>query len=163
MSAYIRTMLPFMDQECLIEALVMVGFVRSVIEVHEEPVNLVGYNGVTRSERANIVVRRVHLGRVSNDLGFLSTPTGYLAISDYDTGGLGSDWLGRLAGFYAQSLQAKQTRLAEEQRKQLEEQQRKLVEAQKDAVYQRAKKMGYNVQESKVGDKVRLVLVKRVF
>lgn len=54
-------------------------------EVEEEALPLYGYQGDQRPETAEIVVRRHHLGRASNDLGFARTPAGYVPIvSEYD-------------------------------------------------------------------------------
>ena len=38
-----------------------------------------------------------------------------------------------------------------------------LVEAQRQSIHKKAKAMGYRVQETRQGDKLRLVLVKRVY
>jgi hypothetical protein len=53
--------------------------------------------------------------------------------------------------------------LAEAERRRVEEERRKLVEAQRQAIHEKAKKMGYRVQETREGDSLRLVLVKRVY
>ena len=46
---------------------------------------LYGYQGDERSERAQLVVRRKHIGAASNDLGFARTTEGYTPIiSEYD-------------------------------------------------------------------------------
>jgi len=57
------------------------------IEIHEVAVHLVGYHGDTRPEKANIIVRRHHIGSASNDLGLvLDKNTGMysMIVSDYD-------------------------------------------------------------------------------
>jgi hypothetical protein len=38
-----------------------------------------------------------------------------------------------------------------------------MVEAQRQAIHEKARSMGYRVEETRQGDKVRLVLVKRVY
>ncbi len=46
---------------------------------------LYGYRGDVRPERAELVVRRQHLTRASNDVGFQKTEKGYTPIvSEYD-------------------------------------------------------------------------------
>ena len=50
-----------------------------------------------------------------------------------------------------------------EERRRVEEERQRVVEAQRQTVHERAKKMGYRVQESRVGETVRLVLVKRTY
>ena len=70
------------DRRLLLAALADLGYV----EVEEgEALPLYGYEGDRRTETAEIVVRRKHLGSASNDLGFARTPAGYVPIvSEYD-------------------------------------------------------------------------------
>ena len=164
MSAYITLLTPMIDEECLLAALADLGFDRTRVEVQATPVALVGYGADAREQTANIVIRRKYIGPASNDVGFLSTPTGYrLFVSDFDRSRFGPDWLTRLTERYQQHSAAKQERIAEEERQRLEEARRQLVEAQRVAVYEKAKKMGYQVKETREGDTLRLVLIKRTY
>jgi hypothetical protein len=164
MSAYITLATPMIDQDCLLSALAEVGLDRSKLEVHETPVNLVGYQGDSRIQTANIVIRRRHVGSASNDIGFLRTPTGYRAyVSGYDNQRHGNDWLARLKDHYYKHWAAKQARLAEEERRRVEAERARVVEAQRQSVYERAKKLGYRVKETKHGETIRLELVKRTY
>lgn len=164
MSAYITLLTPMTDQECLLAALADLGFDHVKVEVHATPVNLEGYQGDRRTVAANLVIRRRYVGGSSNDVGFLSTATGYQAfVSDYDQSRFGAEWLAKLNTRYLTHWSAKQERLATEERRRLEEERQRLVEAQRQAVHERAKKMGYQVKESRVGETVRLVLVKRIY
>jgi len=57
------------------------------VEIHEVAVHLVGYHGDIRPEKANLIVRRQHIGGSSNDLGFvLDKNTGMysMIVSEYD-------------------------------------------------------------------------------
>lgn len=164
MSAYITLMTPMTDQECLLAALTDVGFDHTKVEVHASPVPLVGYAGDRRAQAANIVIRRQYVGGASNDVGFLSTPVGYQAyVSGYDHPRFGTGWIAQLHERYQQHSSAKLERLVAAERQRLEEERRKLVEAQRAAVQEKAKKLGYQVKESREGDTIRLVLVKRVY
>lgn len=164
MSAYIKLLTPMTDQECLLAALADLGFDSGMVEVHATPVHLVGYGGDQREQTANIVIRRRHVGTASNDVGFLASATGYQAfVSGYDHPRFGAEWLTQLNTLYQTHREAKQERIAAEERRKLEEQRRQLVETQRQAVHQRAKKMGYHVQETLEGDNVRLVLVRRTY
>lgn len=164
MSAYLTLLTPMTDEESLLAALVDLGFDRSKVEVHATPVQLVGYEGDRRAQTANIVIRRQHVGGASNDVGFLATPTGYQAlVSDYDHPRFGTGWLTQLNQRYQIHANAKHERLAAAERRRLEEERQRLVEAQRQLVHQRAKKMGYLVEEKREGDKLRLILVKRTY
>jgi len=164
MSAYMTLLTPMIDRECLLGALSDLGFGLTKVEIHDSPVQLVGYEGRQRGYSANVVIRREHVGRASNDIGFLSTSTGYKAfISDFDQSAYGPVWLKRLNDHYQSRFKEKQEKLAAEERQRLEEQRIRLVEAQRQAVHERAKKLGYRVQESREGETLRLVLVKRTY
>lgn len=164
MSAYIRMMTPMMEKECLLLALSDLGFPSSRIEDHGTPTALVGYRGDERTQTAHLVIRRQYLQQSSNDLGFLATPTGYQAIlSDDDKSRYGESWLAQLGDRYSVHSAARAARLAEEERRKLEEQRRKLVESQRVAIYEKAKKLGYQVKESREGESLRLVLIKRTY
>ena len=164
MSAYTKLMSPMIDQECLISALGDLGFGAEKLEVHDTPVSLQGYGGDLRPERANVLIRKKHVGHASNDIGFLATPFGFVAhISQFDRQNYSEQWLGSLHAAYQTRLAAKLERIAAEERQRLEEERQRVVEAQRLAVHARAKKMGYQVQEAREGDKIRLMLVKRTY
>lgn len=164
MSAYIQLATPMTDRECLLDALADVGFRRDAVEVHETGQALVGYEGLQRSQSANIIIRRAHLGSASNDLGFVSTPTGFrLIVGDYDRARFGPSWLAKLNQRYEHHHNEKTQRLAEEQRRVEEEERRRLVEAQRQAVVDAAKRQGYRVEERHEQGRIRLVLSKRVY
>jgi hypothetical protein len=65
----------FVDRRLLLAALADVGYT----EVEEgEALPLYGYEGDRRPETAELLVRRRHLGRLSNDLGFRCADRGYV-------------------------------------------------------------------------------------
>ena len=164
MSAYITLATPMIDQECLVAALVDLGFARKEIEVHAEAVPLVGYRGRARQQLAHVVIRRARVGSGSNDIGFERTDTGFRAhISNYDPPRYGGSWFSKLQARYAEHDRVKQERLAEIEARRREEARQQLIEAQRKAVHAKARKMGYRVKETREGERVRLVLVKRVY
>ncbi|MCX4242518.1 DUF1257 domain-containing protein [Paraliomyxa miuraensis] len=164
MSAYITLMTPMTDEECLLEALAELGFDRSKVEVHATPVQLVGFAGDRRQRTANLVIRRQHVGSMSNDIGFLATATGYHAIvSDYDRAHHGQGWLAQLGARYQEHWNAKRERLAAEERRRLEAERQRVVEAQRAAIHERARKLFYRVEETRDGETIRLALVKRTY
>jgi hypothetical protein len=83
MSEYCTVELKISDQECLSKALTELGFVH---EIHEIPQNLYGYTGDKRSQKANVIIRKKHIGSASNDIGFFKEANGNytLLISEYD-------------------------------------------------------------------------------
>ncbi len=83
MSAYKKfDEIQFRDLVLLKKALEDLGF--AVLE-EGETLPLYGYQGDMRPERAQLVIRREHLTSASNDLGFVRTDKGYVAVvSEYD-------------------------------------------------------------------------------
>ena len=72
----------FKDRRLLLAALADLGYT----QVEDgQALPLYGYQGDRRPETAELVVRRRHVGRMSNDIGFTRTPAGHVAIlSEYD-------------------------------------------------------------------------------
>jgi hypothetical protein len=174
MSAYVTLTTAMVDQECLLEALAKMGFNRSVIEISSEPVLLRG----PRIRKANILIRREHLNPSWEDIGFLKTSVGYQATVSADSRSpYGKEWLARVLLAYEAKYAEKQARLereareaeiearrkAEAERIRMEEERRRLIEAQRLAVHEKAKKMGYQIKETREGETLRLVLVKRTY
>lgn len=118
MSQFVQCQTQLRDRRTLLRALEEMGWAREEIEVHETPVPLYGYQGDTRAERAEVVIRRQFVGRASNDIGFARQPDGTYAaiISGYDQrtrgrfGPYDQAWLGRLSQGYAAHLLTAQYR-----------------------------------------------------
>ena len=119
MSHYASCDAKFTDIECLVTALNEMGLTN--VEVNEKAVVLVDYKGHTRPEKANVVVRRQHVGGAGNDIGF-NTETGQAIISEYDShnstsarspqakqhGGYNVRWIAELKERYAVTVITKQ-------------------------------------------------------
>jgi hypothetical protein len=100
MSKYEELCTVLSDEQFLLEALQEFGY---SLEFSKAGLNLYGYLGDERPEKANIVIRRRQLNSASNDIGFIRDANGvYRAlISEYDRGiGFDDAWLGRIAQTY---------------------------------------------------------------
>ena len=133
MSHYSEVQIELIDEGFLVAALSRLGF-KGKVEVHREAQPLYGYQGDVRAQKANVIIRRQHVGQADNDLGFERQPDGRYRVwvSDYDRKYNKYDdaWLGRLKQAYG-------------------------VEKAKAE----AKKRGYRVSEQKQEDgRIRLVL-----
>ena len=53
--------------------------------------------------------------------------------------------------------------MAEEERRRVEEERRQVIEAQRQSIHERARKLGYRVDEKREAGKLRMVLVKRSY
>ena len=102
MSKYNRQKSQYNDRDCLVAALNEQGY--TDVEVHEEAVNLIGYHGDTRPEKANVIVRRNHIGTAANDLGFVKEADGTFSciVSDYDSRKHGAVWMTGLKKAYTE-------------------------------------------------------------
>ncbi|WP_344286835.1 DUF1257 domain-containing protein [Streptomyces synnematoformans] len=100
------------DTDALCAALADVGY--GDVEVHDTAQPLYGYRGDLRENTAHVIVRRVHVGRLSNDIGFRHEEDGRFSavISDYDRHKHGTAWLDRLTARHAYHVTA--ARLTEE-------------------------------------------------
>ena len=115
MSHYTTVSTQFADRNYLVKALVASGFRLEDIEVYDVAQNLYGYEDDKRAEKANVIIRRHHVGGSANDLGFVKTPDGYYRaiVSEFDsnhggynrlaseTKGYNDRFMGRLLGQYA--------------------------------------------------------------
>ncbi|MBI3097680.1 MAG: DUF1257 domain-containing protein [Planctomycetes bacterium] len=101
MSAFTTLQTEFVSAEHLRRALTDVGFAK--VEVHNTPQPLVGFMGDRRSQSAEIIIRRSHVGGFSNDIGFKRDQNGRFValISDYDRQQYDAPWLRRLTQRYA--------------------------------------------------------------
>lgn len=83
MSEYCVVQLTLNDADCIVKALQELGY---PAEVHDSPQNLEGWHGDKRKQKANIIVKRQHIGSAANDVGFLRKDDGTyeLIISHYD-------------------------------------------------------------------------------
>ena len=71
MSAYKKIECDIVDKDSLLEALELLDL---KAEVHENPINLKGYRGDVRNEKAHIVIDKQQVNKftgASNDIGFL--------------------------------------------------------------------------------------------
>ncbi len=104
MSHYSEVQIEFMDKMALIAALERMGFQGKVEVHHEEAQPLYGWENDVRSQKAHIIIRRVHVGFNSNDIGFERQADGKyrLWVSKFDQEEHGYDkaWQGRLKQAY---------------------------------------------------------------
>lgn len=100
MSHFTKVRTTITDQDRLVAVLRELGFAE--VESHAAPTHLYGYRGDERPEKAEVAVRRKHIGRLSNDLGFHRTADGTFeaVISEFDRTRYGGPWLRKVAQRY---------------------------------------------------------------
>ncbi|MGH3242900.1 MAG: DUF1257 domain-containing protein [Spirillospora sp.] len=100
MSHFTRVRTTLRDSDLLAKALAEVGF--TTVETHAAPQTLYGYQGDARPERAEVIVRRRHVGRMSNDIGFRRGSDGSFEaiISEFDRNRYDGGWLTKVSRAY---------------------------------------------------------------
>jgi hypothetical protein len=115
MSKYSENTTQFKDVDCLIAALIDMGFTREQIEVNENGSFLYDYHGSKTKyldgknyDTANVIIRATHVnsvlsGGASNDLGFRKSADGTYGaiISEYDSRYVNAGWMSKLKTNYA--------------------------------------------------------------
>ena len=104
MSHFTTVATQFTDAECLVTALCDVsGWTKDQIEVHGQAAHLYGYQGDKRAQTAEIIIRRKHVGGMSNDIGFARQPDGTYGavVSQFDSRRYGQQWQSKVAQRYA--------------------------------------------------------------
>ncbi len=98
MSHYTRVRTALSDPAILAAALEHLGFKH--IEMHERPQKLRGYAG--RTEQAEIIIRREHLGSAFGDLGFARGADGTfeVVVDSSDRSSRHGTWLAKLPHAY---------------------------------------------------------------
>jgi hypothetical protein len=101
MSHYTRLKTRITDPAALQQALADLGFPE--VEVHATAQPLVGFEGSQRAQKAEVIIRRKHVGWLSNDIGFQRSADGTFeaVISEYDRNWYSQAWLNRLLHRYA--------------------------------------------------------------
>jgi len=114
MSMFVEIKTQFKNRAALVAALMETGnWTKEQIELHDNPEHLFGIEGKIRPEKAHIIIRRQHIGRLSNDVGFRQTEAGeYEAIiSEYDRSRYNDKWMATLRGNYAFHVIEQQQRM----------------------------------------------------
>jgi hypothetical protein len=101
MSHYTRLKTRITDANALRQALADLGF--PTVEVHATAQPLVGFEGSQRAQTAEVIIRRRHVGALSNDIGFKRSADGSFeaVISEFDRKRYSQAWLDRLLYRYA--------------------------------------------------------------
>lgn len=110
MSKFVSVNLEFTDSECLKSSLAELGY--TDIEEYADPQPLYGFQNDRREQTANIIIRRKHIGRASNDIGFVKNSKGTydLIISEFDKAYHGDAFINKLPGIYGVNKVKKQVK-----------------------------------------------------
>ena len=104
MSHFSRIRTRLVDANALVSALKELGF--NHVELHEQAQHLYGYLGDVRQQTAEVIIRRAHIGKASNDIGFKRGADGGFdaIISDYDRTKYSQKWIDKLTQIYGYNV-----------------------------------------------------------
>lgn len=168
MSARIKTLLPLLDMECILQALDNLG---ERYTIRGSKINI-----TSKRHYYEAVLSRQNDGRyvLTGDSDVLTKTFQSQLVNEYKSlyNLKERRILEEIAKKEAEAQRAveeerrrieqEKIRLEQEQRR-LEEERKRYVESQKKKIYEKAKTMGYSVKETVVEDKIKLVLVKRTY
>lgn len=112
MSHYSLVKTQITNLDCLVKALINMGFKEEHIEISETALPLKGYQGDFRNQKGNIRIKgsgwkgQNYVGGASNDLGWeLQTDGSYaFHVSDYDRGKYNTTWQNKLVQQYSKEV-----------------------------------------------------------
>ncbi len=178
MSAVVRTATPFIDKECLLKALDNLGVKHKVIgkEIITERRDYYGQQKFVfqggrykfqHDSSAEVEQYKKRWGTYPN--AWKANWKQWQSVSEF-LKAVEKEYSKLYAEKLAEIEQKRQEALAETERKRLEEEAKRLeaerkafVEKQKQTIIEKAKAKGYAVKEKKVGNKVKLVLVRHTY
>jgi hypothetical protein len=112
MSHYCNVGVKIKDVNCLVDALMAMGFTEDQIDIDlDEPMPLRGYKGDERPQKAHIRIKgagwpgKNAVGQASNDLGWeISEEEMIFHVSRFDTTKYGTQWQARLMHSYSRNV-----------------------------------------------------------
>ena len=153
MSAVVKTVTPFIDKKCLLKALDELG-VEYTIEQNEIVTERIDYQGNQKFIYADGRYKFQYdsYQAIRKNYKEFSTVNKFLQAveKEYNI-------------FYEEKLAELERKRLEEEAKRLEEKRKAFIEKQKKAIIAKAKAKGYSVKEKKVGNKIKLVLVRHTY
>jgi len=158
MSAVVKTVTPFIDKECLLEALNKLGVKYTVNKnkIISQSQNFIYMNGHYTLNVYSHNYQAVSWNNFKNKNSFLqAVETEYIKYY--------AEKLTEIKRKYQQALEEAERKKLEAEVKRLEEERKVFVEKQKQAIIEKAKAKGYAVKEKMVGKKVKLVLVRHTY
>ena len=157
MSAVIETTTPFIDKECLLKALdkLEVKYTIKQDEIITDRVDF--YYGNQKFKLQNNHYKFLFYNHSKHDVH------DFLKKTEKEYSIFYEEKLAEIERKRQQALAEAERKRLEEEAKRLEEERKAFIEKQKKAIIEKAKAKGYSVKEKKVGNKIKLVLVRHTY
>jgi len=170
MSAVVKTVTPFIDKECLLKALdkLEVKYTIKQNEIVTERVDyynnqsFIFYNGRYQFQHDSSANRQNYPWRNLNVKEW-KTVSDFLQAVETEYNKFYAEKLAEVERKYQQALEKAEKQRLEAEAKRLEAERKAFVEKQKKAIIEKAKAKGYSIKEKKVGNKIKLVLVRHTY
>ena len=152
MSSVVKTVTPFILKDLLIEALAELNCLEQV-QGERIITRRTDIRGNQYFERNNGQYVLIHY---SHDTFLWGNPSEnkYKSVKEF---------LAAVERIYTKKYQELQEKLRQEELERIEAERKAFVESQKKAILERAKEKGYSVKEQRVGEKIKLVLVRHTY
>ena len=170
MSAVVKTVTPFIDKECLLKALDNLG-IKYTIKQNEIVTERVDYYGNQKFIYQDGRYKFQHDSSANRqnyrwrNLNFKKwkTVSSFLEAVEKEYNKFYAEKIAELERLKQEALAEQERIRLEQEQKRIEEERKAFVEKQKQAIIEKAKARGYTVKEKKVGNKIKLVLVRHTY
>ena len=164
MSAVVKTITPFIDKECLLKALDKLG-VKYEIKGTEIITERIDYQGNQKFILTNgrFKFQYDSYQAIEKNYKQYRTVSEFLQAVEKEYNYFYQERLAEIEGKREEELAEAERKRLEEEAKRMEEERKAFIEKQKQTIIKKAKAKGYSVKEKKVGNKIKLVLVRHTY
>ena len=168
MSSVVRTATPFINRELLLKALDAVGC-RYTIQGNEILTDRQDYYGAQKFVLQNSRYVFIHEKHAQNyswgniNMQQYKSSSSFIAAVGREYNSIYAKQLEELERKRLAAVAEEERKKAEKEKQRLERERKEFVEKQKTAIIAKAKEQGYDIQETMVDNKVKLVLVQTTY
>jgi hypothetical protein len=159
MSAVVKTITPFIHKDCLCQALddLEVNYSINKQSIVTERKDYAGFQKFVFEKgqyqyQHDADANRVGFSSYSKNIKSWKTTTAFLKAVE-----------SKYRVIYSKLLEELEQKRLDEERKKIEEERKTFVENRRKGIIEKAKAQGYSVQEKKVKNKIKLILVKNTY
>jgi len=164
MSAVIKTTTPFIDKECLLKALDKL-MVKYTVEQNDIITERIDYQGNQKFifVRGKYKFQYDSYTAIRKNWKQWKTTSSFLSSVEKEYIFIYNNKLAKLERLRQEALAEQERIRIEEELRRIEAERKAFVEKQRKTIIEKAKAKGYSIQEKKVKNKIKLILVKHTY